>query len=114
MNEKIPFYHTYACCSTVALSDAVAKDLNLDEFFQKTDCTTSYIGKQYLYHLLYQDTRSEVWKHEDVITAFSKDHAWREDIRKSLARTKDEDACYICSLFSSEIRPVSKKWINPP
>lgn len=112
MNEKVSFYHTYACRSTVALSDAVAKDLNLDEFFQKTDCTTSYIGKQYLYHLLYQDTRSEVWKHEDVITAFSKDHAWREDIRKSLARTKDEDACYICSLFSSEIRPVSKKWIN--
>ena len=97
MNEKIAFYHAYTCRADNALPDAVAADLDLEDFFRKTDYTTSYIGKQYLYHLLHQDARSEVWKHEDIIAQFSTSHTWREGVRKSLARTKDEDACYICS-----------------
>ena len=112
MNEKIAFYHAYACRPDNVLPDAVAADLDLEDFFRKTDYTTSYIGKQYLYHLLHQDVRSEVWKHENIIAQFSTSHTWREGVRKSLARTKDEDACYICSLFSSDICPMPKKWLN--
>lgn len=112
MNKRISFYHTYACQPDNALPDEVATDLDLDGFFEKADYTSSYIGKQYLYHLLHQDQRSEVWKHEPVIAAFSANRAWREGIRQSLSRTKDEDACYICSLFSSDICPVSRRWIH--
>lgn len=112
INNRISSYHTYASTPTDVLPDMVATDLDLDDFFEKIDYTSSYIGKQYLYHLLHQDRRSEVWKYEDVIQAFHTNHTWRESIRKSLSRTKDESACHICSLFSSNICSISKKWIN--
>ena len=46
MNEKIAFYHAYACRPDNVLLDAVAADLDLEDFFRKTDYTTSYIGKR--------------------------------------------------------------------
>ena len=42
------------------LPEEVCRDLNVDDLFEGLDCTTSCIGKQYLYHLLCTDKVSEV------------------------------------------------------
>lgn len=112
MNDRIRLYHTYACREEDALRDETAADLDVDGLFECVDYTSSYVGKQYLYHLLHQDACSGVRQQEDVIRALGADPAWRKRICQSLGRTGQADAGYICSLFSSDIRTLLPRWVH--
>lgn len=112
MNDRISLYHAYARREADVLPEATAADLDADGLFERVDRTSSFVGKQYLYHLLHQDTCSEVRQQEAVAQALSADPAWRKRICRLLARTRQADAGYICSLFSSDIRTLAPQWVN--
>ena len=112
MNDRIALYHAYARRESDVLPGGTAADLDLDGLLCRVDRTSSFVGKQYLYHLLHRDARSEVGRHEEVVRAFQADPAWRADVRRSLARTRQADAGYICSLFSSDIGALSPRWVD--
>jgi hypothetical protein len=74
-------------------------DLNLDDFFEWADRTSSCVGRQYLYDLLHYNRLSEISEQEEVIRELSADKELRAEIRSELQKLDTPDACAIASLF---------------
>ena len=75
-------------------------DLNLDDFFEWADRTSSCVGRQYLYDVLHYNRLSEISEQEEVIRKLSADKELRAEIRSELRKLDTPDAYTIASLFS--------------
>ena len=78
-NTQLPLvaaYHNNAVDKEQELTAQAYRDLHVEDFFAFADHTASYIGKQYLYHLLRQDSQSEVWEQEALLDRMSRETGW--------------------------------------
>lgn len=66
-------------------------DLNLDDFFEWADRTSSCVGRQYLYDLLHYNRLSEISEQEEVIRELSADKELRAEIRSELQKLDTPD-----------------------
>lgn len=100
--SDISLYHEYRSAreAEYLLSQKTWDDLNLDDFFEWADCTSSCVGRQYLYDLLHYNRLSEVAGQEDVIRKLSADKELRRSIQADLQKLDGPDAYTIASLFS--------------
>lgn len=114
-NTQLPLvaaYHNNAVDKEHELTAQAYRDLHVEDFFAYADHTASYIGKQYLYHLLRQDRQSEVWKQEALLDRMSRETGWRDKTGRILAQTGKSEAGYICQLFRENITLLPKKRMN--
>lgn len=112
MKNLISYYHDYASRKESIMHKSVYNDLDIETFFSMLDHTCSYIGKQYLYYLLRQDSQSNIQQFEHIINKFMDDQSWNIKIRNILAKTSNQEAGYICSLFSYPIQTMGQRTIN--
>ena len=100
--SDISLYHEYRSVKEKEhlVSQKTWDDLNLDDFFEWADRTSSCVGRQYLYDLLHYNRLSEISEQEEVIRELSADKELRAEIRSELQKLDTPDACAIASLFS--------------
>jgi len=99
-----PVFHT--------IDDETAKDLNIDELFDKLNHTTSVIGEQYLYNLLRKiPNYSPVEKHEKWISRSSQDKQLQKQTSKLLSKLEKSEGYYIYPLITKAKTVFSKKVI---
>lgn len=67
--SDISLYHEYRSVKEKEhlVSQKTWDDLNLDDFFEWADRTSSCVGRQYLYDLLHYNRLSEISEQEEVI-----------------------------------------------
>lgn len=82
------------------LSQKTWDDLNMDDFFECVDYTSSCVGRQYLYALLHYNRVSGIAGQEKTIRALSVDRTARKAIQSDLKKLDTPDAYTIVSLFS--------------
>lgn len=92
------------------LSQKMWDDLNLNDFFESVDYTTSCVGRQYLYHLLHYNRLSEITGLENVIRSFSEDNTLRTSVQADLKKLDSSDAYHIASLFSKAHPEYSRRF----
>ena len=73
--SDISLYHEYRSVKEKEhlVSQKTWDDLNLDDFFEWADRTSSCVGRQYLYDLLHYNRLSEISEQEEVIRELSAD-----------------------------------------
>lgn len=100
--SDISSYHEYKSGKEVEhlLSQKTWADLNMDDFFEWADHTSSCVGRQYLYDLLHYNSPSGIAKQEEVIRRLSADKELRKEIQSELLKLDGPDAYTITSLFS--------------
>ena len=100
--SDISLYHEYRSVKEKEhlVSQKTWDDLNLDDFFEWADRTSSCVGRQYLYDLLHYNRLSEISEQEEVIRELSAYKELRAEIRSELQKLDTPDACAIASLFS--------------
>ena len=100
--SDISLYHEYRSVKEKEhlVSQKTWDDLNLDDFFEWADRTSSCVGRQYLYDLLHYNRLSEISEQEEVIRKLSADKELRAEIRSELRKLDTPDAYTIASLFS--------------
>ena len=100
--SDISLYHEYRSARETEhlVSQKTWDDLNLDDFFEWADRTSSCVGRQYLYDVLHYNRLSEISEQEEVIRKLSADKELRAEIRSELQKLDTPDACAIASLFS--------------
>lgn len=100
--SDIALYHEYKSEKDTdgLLSAKTWSDLDMDDFFEWADGTSSCIGRQYLYDLLHYNRISEVAEHEELILRLSADENLRSGIQADLLKLDGPDAYSIASLFS--------------
>lgn len=110
--SDISLYHEYRAKKDTdgLLSPKTWDDLNLDDFFLSIDCTSSCVGRQYLYNLLHYDRLSEVAAHEEAIGKLSADKALRAAIQRDLKKLDKSDAYTITSLFATSHPVYSRRY----
>lgn len=110
--SDISLYHEYRSKKDTdgLLSQKTWDDLNLDDFFAAIDCTSSCVGRQYLYDLLHYNRISEVAAHEEAIGKLSADKELRTDIRRDLKKLDKSDAYSITSLFATAHPVYSRRY----
>lgn len=114
MDNMISRYYDYVRRkdSSTIMPGSVSDDLDIDSIFSIVDNTCSYIGKQYLYYILQQNVRSNIWKFEDVINKFKTNQTWRKAMKDILTKMNSREFGYICSLFVSPIHAMSHRTIR--
>ena len=87
--SDISLYHEYRSVKEKEhlVSQKTWDDLNLDDFFEWADRTSSCVGRQYLYDLLHYNRLSEISEQEEVIRELSADKELRAEIRACLLYT---------------------------
>ena len=67
--SDISLYHEYRSAKETEhlVSQKTWDDLNLDDFFEWADRTSSCVGRQYLYDVLHYNRLSEISEQEEVI-----------------------------------------------
>lgn len=105
-------YHQYRSGKDTdgLLSQKTWDDLNLNDFFESVDYTTSCVGRQYLYHLLHYNRLSEIAGLENIIRAFSEDNTLRVSVQSNLKKLESSDAYHIASLFSMAHPEYSRRF----
>ena len=100
--SDISLYHEYRSAREIEhlVSQKTWDDLNLDDFFEWADRTSSCVGRQYLYDVLHYNRLSEISEQEEVIRKLSADKELRAGIRSELRKLDTPDAYTIASLFS--------------
>lgn len=100
--SDISLYHEYRSARETEhlVSQKTWDDLNLDDFFEWADRTSSCVGRQYLYDVLHYNRLSEISEQEEVIRKLSADKELRAEIRSELRKLDTPDAYTIASLFS--------------
>ena len=100
--SDISLYHEYRSARETEhlVSQKTWDDLNLDDFFEWADRTSSCVGRQYLYDVLHYNRLSEISEQEEVIRKLSADKEVRAEIRSELRKLDTPDAYTIASLFS--------------
>ena len=81
--SDISLYHEYRSARETEhlVSQKTWDDLNLDDFFEWADRTSSCVGRQYLYDVLHYNRLSEISEQEEVIRKLSADKELRAEIR---------------------------------
>ena len=71
--SDISLYHEYRSARETEhlVSQKTWDDLNLDDFFEWADRTSSCVGRQYLYDVLHYNRLSEISEQEEVIRKLS-------------------------------------------
>lgn len=94
-----------------ALPTSVCHDLNMDTLFEGVDCTTSCVGKQYLYHLLCTDKVSDVISHEELIQEFTINPGKRRQLAETLKPLSNPDAFSIVNLLAEDKHTYSSRYL---
>ena len=70
--SDISLYHEYRSARETEhlVSQKTWDDLNLDDFFEWADRTSSCVGRQYLYDVLHYNRLSEISEQEEVFVSF--------------------------------------------
>ena len=107
--SDISLYHEYRSARETEhlVSQKTWDDLNLDDFFEWADRTSSCVGRQYLYDVLHYNRLSEISEQEEVIRKLSADKELRAEIRSELRKLDTPDAYTIASLFSIPCIPAA-------
>ena len=87
------------------LSENTWEDLNLEDFFQSVNFTSSRVGEQYLYRLLHSQSPSTCGDYEHIINKLRTEPAFRSQLVQHLQKLGHSDAYTIASLF---LKPVSQ------
>lgn len=93
------------------LPEEVCHDLNVDELFEGVDYTASYVGKQYLYHLLCTDGVSEVAAYEKVIGWLAEKKELRDKCLDVLKPLGNPDASGIVDLLAEDEHVYSSRYL---
>lgn len=106
--SDISLYHEYRSAreSEHLVSQKTWDDLNLDDFFEWADRTSSCVGRQYLYDVLHYNRLSEIPEQEEVIRKLSADKELRAEIRSELWKHFFTEIVNV--FFLREVIPVSK------
>ena len=104
--SDISLYHEYRSARETEhlVSQKTWDDLNLDDFFEWADRTSSCVGRQYLYDVLHYNRLSEISEQEEVIRKLSADKELRAEIRSELRKLDTPDA-YTIVHFPSRVFP---------
>lgn len=94
-----------------SLSKKTRKDLNIENLFNHIDYTSSCIGKQYLYHILCTDKKSNVNEHEEFIEKLTSSNDLRNDLIKQLKKLSNPNAYSIVDILSETPHTYSKNYI---
>ena len=109
--SDISLYHEYRSARETEhlVSQKTWDDLNLDDFFEWADRTSSCVGRQYLYDVLHYNRLSEISEQEEVIRKLSADKELRAGIRSELRKLDTPDAYTIasCSPFPIPCIPAA-------
>ncbi len=96
--SDISLYHEYRSARETEhlVSQKTWDDLNLDDFFEWADRTSSCVGRQYLYDVLHYNRLSEISEQEEVIRKLSADKELRAEIRSGVAENGYAGCLYHC------------------
>ena len=93
------------------LPEEVCRDLNVDDLFEGLDCTTSCVGKQYLYHLLCTDKVSGIKSHEAWIQTLTEKPEARQKLIQTLKPLSNPDAYTIANLLAEDKHDYSSRYL---
>ena len=115
IRDRYPFqiarYHEHTAIGRTTVDEATWQDLGMDEVFAKIDRTSSFPGRQILYHQMrtYESDGALLVERTRQYGVFRSDPELREDAQLHLSGLNDPDAAWLSSLLLNNF-PERPKW----
>ena len=115
IRDRFPYqiarYHELVANGRDTVDETTWHDLGMDEVFAKVDHTSSFPGRQILYHQMrtYEDDSAILAERTRQYAVFRSDQNLREDAQLHLAGLNDADAAWLAPLLMSDF-PERPKW----
>jgi len=108
---QITRYHDLVVAGRTVVDDATWQDLGMGEVFEKIDRTSTFPGRQVLYHQLktYERDEAVLGERARQQAVFQSDTGLREEAQMSLAGLDSSDAAWLAPMLMNEL-PARPKW----